>query len=56
MDVTTLYFGKGALRSLGCCSCAEWCVKDKQGTVNGDCTVCDFNPWRVVTGLMIIVL
>lgn len=37
-----------------CCdgaACAKRCIKGKQDIVNDDCTVCDFNPWRVVAGL-----
>lgn len=28
----------------------ERCIKGKQDTVNCNCTVCDFNPWRVLAG------
>lgn len=30
----------------------EWCIKGKRDIVNDDCTVCGFDPWRVVAGLM----
>lgn len=53
MDVAVLYFEVGAVKSLGCCvSSGEWCIKGKQDSVNGNCTVCDFNPRCAVAGLM----
>lgn len=30
---------------------AGWCMEGHD-TVNGNCTVCDFNPWCIVAGLM----
>lgn len=54
MVVAALYFLLGAIKSLDQCSCdcGKWCIKGKQDTVNGNCTVCDWNPWCVVGGLM----
>lgn len=57
MDVAALYFEVGALKvgavvSCDRAQCGEQCIKGKQDTVNGDCTVCDLNPWRVVAALM----